>query len=71
MALTPEQQWLFRISGFVKLPGVLPLVARAGRFAEGGADGRQRGEQRFRAAGAFQLFGQGSVFIRHLSSGVR
>lgn len=24
MALTPEQQWLFRVSGFVKLPGALP-----------------------------------------------
>ena len=24
MALTPEQQWLFRLAGFVKLPGGLP-----------------------------------------------
>ncbi|HEU5315363.1 MAG TPA: phytanoyl-CoA dioxygenase family protein, partial [Chloroflexota bacterium] len=24
MVLTPEQAWLFRIAGFVKLPGVLP-----------------------------------------------
>ena len=33
------------------------------RIAEGGAGGRQRRDQRLGAAGAFQLFGQRSVFI--------
>ena len=30
MKLTPEQTWLFRIAGFVKLPEVLPEETVAG-----------------------------------------